>query len=189
MTEAEAFKAELSLLLSLPFVRYYTQIVHPVLNPDTSPPKGVIRSLSLPEEPPAEELYFGLDGDDTGKLFEDLFLVGEDERQLHRASQVVSSAIQQIAAKVRQHAGKQAVIFQAGDDILFRGRFSQQDLQELHDLYTVTTQGMSCCIGYGRTLREAFLALKLAKTSPGKNSIVGIELLDKGKEPGSAAAS
>lgn len=176
LTTSEAFKAELAIQLSLPFVRYYSEIVYPHVAPDTLPALGAVTTLTLPTEPPADPLFFGLDGDDTGKVFEELFLVTEDEQQLQRVSKDVSTAIIKIAERIKQIAGKRAIIFQAGDDILFKGQFTQTQLQELHEMYAVISNGMTCSIGYGRTLREAFLALKLAKTKPGKNSIIGIEL-------------
>jgi len=177
LTESEAFKAELSILVSLPFVRYYTGIVQSHLMDEQQTAASPVRPLALPIAPPNESLYFGLDGDDTGKVFEELFLVGGEEQRLRDSSQAITKAISKISERIKQIAGKQAVIFQAGDDILFKGRFSQHQLQELHDLYATITNHMTCSIGYGRSLREAFLALKLAKTTPGKNSIVGIELL------------
>lgn len=176
LTASEGFKAELSILLSLPFVRYYTTIVHPQVTEGKASGAPAIRSLALPVDPPKEELFFGLDGDDTGKVFEDIFLIDGDEQQLRSSSQAVSKAICEICERIKQIAGKRAVIFSAGDDILFKGQFTQLQLQELHDLYAATTNGLTCSIGYGRSLREAFLALKLAKTAPGKNSIVGIEV-------------
>ena len=42
--------------------------------------------------------------------------------------------------------------------------------------YVVLSVNYRSGIGYGRSFREVYLALKLAKTEPGKNSIVGIEL-------------
>ncbi len=175
LTDSEGFKAELSVLLSLPFVRYYTEIVHPLVAPvDT--PSAPVRRLLLAPIPPDETFYFGLDGDDTGKVFEDLFLVAGDEQQLQKASNAVSEAIGMVAGRIKQITSEQAIIYQAGDDILFKGQFTQHQLEELHDMYETSTSGMTCCIGYGRSLRDAFLALKLAKTSPGKNSIIGVEL-------------
>jgi len=177
LTDSEAFKAELSILLSLPFVRYYTEIVYPHLTGEQEPTAPRIRRLALPAGPSAVALYFGLDGDDTGRVFEDLFLVDGEEQRLRDCSEAVSNAISRISERIKNIAGKHAIIFSAGDDILFKGKFTQDQLRDLHDLYPTTTNGLTCSIGYGRSLREAFLALKLAKTTPGKNSIIGIELL------------
>ena len=122
-------------------------------------------------------LYFGLDGDDTGKYFEELFLAGADERQIQQVSVVVQEAIGKIADHITRIAGTQAIIFQAGDDILFKGRFTQAQVQELNALYATTTNCMTCSIGFGDSTRAAFLALRLAKAMPGKNAIVGIEIV------------
>ncbi|NJN07775.1 MAG: mCpol domain-containing protein [Richelia sp. SL_2_1] len=40
------------------------------------------------------------------------------------------------------------------------------------------TKELTCSIGYGSSLTETYLALKIAKTKPGKNSIVGIQFKD-----------
>ena len=82
---------------------------------------------------------------------------------------------------------KKSVIFAGGDSILFKGFFKQHELEEIKEIYKKSTKrsdpsgsGLTCSIGYGRTLTETYLALKIAKTQPGKNSIFGFKLADKG---------
>ncbi|MEM7714908.1 MAG: mCpol domain-containing protein, partial [Cyanobacteria bacterium P01_A01_bin.68] len=65
--------------------------------------------------------------------------------------------------------------------------FKQHELEEIKEIYKKSTKmsdpsgsGLTCSIGYGRTLTETYLALKIAKTQPGKNSIFGFKLADKG---------
>lgn len=72
---------------------------------------------------------------------------------------------------------KKAIIFATGDDMLFKGPFNETVLQDLRQMYQEITPGLTCSIGYGRSLQEVYLALKLAKAEPGKNCIVGIEIL------------
>ena len=61
--------------------------------------------------------------------------------------------------------------------MLFKGALNEATLYTLQGIYQKNTAGMTCSIGYGKTLLEAYLALKLAKAEPGKNRIVGIELV------------
>ena len=49
-------------------------------------------------------------------------------------------------------------------------------LKNIQKIYKSTTSGLTCSIGYGRSFQEVYLALKLAKTQPGKNSIIGIKI-------------
>lgn len=63
---------------------------------------------------------------------------------------------------------------------MFKGFFKQDELEEIKDIYKKSTKrsdpsgsGLTCSIGYGRSLTETYLALKVAKTQPGKNSIFG----------------
>ena len=61
-------------------------------------------------------------------------------------------------------------------DLLFKGNLQEDMLLEIQAMYSKSTPGLTCSIGYGRSFQEVYLALKLAKTKPGKNAIVGIEL-------------
>ena|SRR5947209_1363920 len=72
--------------------------------------------------------------------------------------------------------GQSTIVFAAGDDILFKAEFDESTLQELKQIYQQKTSGLTCSIEYGKSFREVYLALKLAKLESGKNSIVGVEL-------------
>ncbi|MDP5016068.1 MAG: mCpol domain-containing protein, partial [Dolichospermum sp.] len=123
-----------------------------------------------------ENLYYGLDGDDTGKILEELFLACSDEASFRKLSKDITNAISKIAKVVTDELGKNAIVFEAGDDLLFKGNLPEEKLLEMQAIYSQSTPGLTCSIGYGRSFQEVYLALKLAKTQPGKNAIVGIEL-------------
>jgi minimal CRISPR polymerase domain len=84
--------------------------------------------------------------------------------------------VREIAKRVRELNPKNAVVFATGDDILFRGYFDINFLHDLQNLYASET-GSTCSIGYGKSFREVYVALKMAKSTRGKNAIVGIELV------------
>jgi hypothetical protein len=136
-----------------------------------------VRRLSAEQIGPDDEFLFGLDGDNTGTVLEELFLSAADEGHFSRLSRSVTSAIQEICRKIEDRCTASSIIFAAGDDILFRGRCDAPFLNELQRIYQSITAGLTCSIGYGRTFREVYLALKLAKARPGKNCITGIELI------------
>lgn len=136
-----------------------------------------IRRLSLADASPAEELLFGLDGDDTGAVLEELFLSASDEERFTQLSGAVSAAIEEICHKIQVQCASNRIIFAAGDDILFKGRVNAAFLDDLQRTYLMRTGGLTCSIGYGRSFREVYLALKMAKAQPGKNCITGIDLL------------
>ena len=117
-----------------------------------------------------------MDGDDTGKVLEELFLASSDESSFRRVSRDITKAISEISKLLSKRLGKGVIVFDAGDDLLFKGNLEEEFLLEIKDLYSKTTSGLTCSIGYGRSFQEVYLALKLAKTQPGKNAIVGIEL-------------
>jgi hypothetical protein len=58
---------------------------------------------------------------------------------------------------------------------LFKGHFDERAVQTMQQMYQEIT-GLTCSIGYGRSFHEVYLALKVAKAEPGKNSLVGIEI-------------
>ncbi len=52
--------------------------------------------------------------------------------------------------------------------MLFKGTFNETALQDLQQIYQKITSGLTCSIGFGKTLQEVYLALKLAKAEPGE---------------------
>ena len=70
LSDIEKFKAELSVKMSFPYIDFYTDIVHPILsqnNENRSPQR--IEVIDVNEMQEDIILYYGLDGDDTGRIF------------------------------------------------------------------------------------------------------------------------
>ena len=137
-----------------------------------------VQLRAIPKEAlsPSSELFFGLDGDNTGIVLENLFLGAREESSLTGLSRAVTAAIKHLENRIALRCGPESIVFAAGDDILFKGRCDTQFLVELQQAYRAATGGLTCSVGFGGSLREVYLALKLAKSSPGKNAIQGVEL-------------
>jgi hypothetical protein len=177
LTDLEKFKADLSVKMAFPFIEFYTDIVHPLLSSgQVSKELKHMKKLSYDDISPEEILYYGLDGDNTGKILEELFLSCSDESSFRKLSKDIVKAISKISKLIADQLGKNAIVFEAGDDLLFKGNVSEEMLVEMQAMYSQLTPGLTCSIGYGRSFQEVYLALKLAKTTPGKNTIIGIEL-------------
>jgi minimal CRISPR polymerase domain len=185
LADIERFKADLSVKMSFPFIEFYADIIYPILNNGnyTESPKKMKR-LSGSEMRPEVTYYFGLDGDNTGLMLEELFMSAYDDNTFKQTSKTVFEAIEEIKSYIKGQVGSK-IIFAAGDNILFKAAFEEPTLRKLQQIYYSKTSaltysmgsGLTCSIGYGKSLREVYLALKLAKLEPGKNSIVGIEFV------------
>jgi hypothetical protein len=179
LTDLERFKAELALNMSFPFLDFYADIINPILSnttPDLNLKSKQISQITTDELNSKKTFYFGLDGDNTGSILEGLFLSsGSNENGFRNMSKNVTNAIKKIAKKIRAANGK--IIFDAGDDLLFKGSFDYKDLEDMKEIYHKETNGQTCSISFGSTLHETYLAMKIAKAHPGKNTIMGIELL------------
>jgi minimal CRISPR polymerase domain len=175
LTNLEKFKADLSVKMAFPFMEFYTEIVYPMLTKkDIIKQPKHINKLTAPSD---GIYYYGLDGDNTGAILEELFLSSSDEKKFRKLSKSVTDAIIEISKLVKDNSTmKDAVVFAAGDDLLFSGAFNIEMLQSMQKIYKDRT-GLTCSIGYGKSFQEVYLALKLAKTEPGKNSISGVEIL------------
>ena len=189
LTDLEKFKAELSVKLAFPFMEFYTDIIYPELSSTNVSDNQLISNDNKSELIPENEYYYGLDGDNTGLMLEKIFLEFKDNQEaLRDLSRSVQNAIKKISDKIQKITKhKKSVIYAGGDSILFKGFFKQHELEEIKEIYKKSTKrsdpsgsGLTCSIGYGRTLTETYLALKIAKTQPGKNSIFGFKLADKG---------
>lgn len=176
VTDIERFKADLAIKMAFPFIEFYTDIVHPILSANVSieAPKK-LRRLGSNDISDKEIVYYGLDGDNTGMVLEELFLSNSDENKFRKTSSSIARAISEISHFVRDEFGERAIVFEAGDDLFFKGNLKEESLKNFQRLYSDYTGGLTCSIGYGRSFQEVFLALKLAKTQPGKNTIIGIE--------------
>lgn len=173
----ERYKAELATQLLFAFSDLYAEIVAPALNQAVE--DGPVRMNLLEGPETSQSYYLGLDGDDTGLHVENEMLSAQSSDDVKRLSRRISGAIDAVCKQIRSSRcfSKNAIIVSAGDNVLFYGQPSLQLLKDLQHLYAVESDGLTCSIGYGKSLREVYLALKLAKTEPGKQGIVGIELV------------
>lgn len=144
---------------------------------------NMLDGSTLPED---DEFYFGFDGDLTGDYLEVAFSSEQqDEQEIVRRSETLRASIKQIRKEIgKRTRNHKAVIFAEGDDILFKSRYDQLLLLEIQRIYKRNTK-LSSSIGYGKTLNEAAIALRLAKSRIG-DSIVGVVLTEGtvSKNPG-----
>lgn len=177
LTNLEKFKADLAVKMAFPFIAFYTDIVYEILSDGATVKRPTkITELIDPTPAPGTVMYYGLDGDDTGQALEELFLLAKNEIHFKKISESITKGIAVIRNKIIKKAGKNSIVFEAGDDLLFKGNFSRQELEEFKGIYNSETSGLTCSIGYGKTFQEVYLAMKIAKTTHGKNSIVGAML-------------
>jgi len=128
-----------------------------------------------------DELYFGLDGDSTGDYF-DVAFANHDEVELVNRSKSVRETIKLLANVIKRRTkNTNSILFAEGDNILFKSTYSRSLLSELQHLYTEKT-GLHSSIGYGRTLKEATIAMRLAKAKQG-DSVVGVVISGMGEGP------
>jgi hypothetical protein len=149
--------------------------------------KGLLSSRMIMAEPtgqkyslqarPGEIYFFGLDGDDTGRELERLFQIEDQPEAITKFSKAVDSAIKAVAKSIAEEPIKGSLVFSSGDDILFKGIYVPDAIEDLRALYKQKTKGFTCSVGFGSTLKEAYVALKMAKASPGKDCVVGVELV------------
>jgi hypothetical protein len=176
ISDLEKFKAELAMKMAFPYMEFYITFIAPNIqsvDENSSP----IRIAEIPTDliDPSEVYYYGIDGDNTGNAIEALFMAGQiSEAQLKEKSGSISGAIHRIVNKVKTYNG--TIIFQAGDDLFFKGNMTGEQLNEFKTIYNDHTKGNTCSIGFGKTIYETYLAMKLAKSRPGKNKIIGIRL-------------
>lgn len=124
---------------------------------------------------PGTRYFFGLDGDNTGDELERLFCQNFDEATMKAFSEKIDRTVKRIADMVKLPPFCGEVIFCAGDDLLFSAAFDRASLESLRREYAVGTD-LTCSIGFGLTMREAYCALKIAKSRPGKSELLGIRV-------------
>ncbi len=171
----EKIKAELSMRMVFPFIQFYTDVLLPILANAHQKDNQTIEKLpenSKIQSTDDQIYYIGIDGDNTGAFLENLFLSSAKDSEFSKLSGSVENALIEIKKKVKAQYGKQAVIFAAGDDILYKAPYHHKFIEELQQSYEKETSGLTCSVGAGKTLKEVYVALKIAKTTPGKNRIV-----------------
>jgi hypothetical protein len=107
--------------------------------------------------------FYGLDGDKVGRVIEGMFVRGEVD-SLRKFSGAVVAALKCLADSVAEQGGD--VILAGGDSLLFEGDFDDRSCQALLDRFAELT-GCTASIGSGVSIRDAYLALKLAKANGG----------------------
>lgn len=178
LTDLERFKADLTMKMAFPFLSFYMDLVFPVFKKSDSAKNQTVQRLTLLNEESYnedEEYFFGIDGDDTGKILEELFILyGNDKKRFKKTSSDIKKGVKKIYDRVKKKKGE--IIFEAGDDLLFKGKFSFSELRDIQKVYFKDTNGQTCSIAYGKTLYATFVAMKMAKAQPGKNAIIGIDI-------------
>ena len=171
LTIVEKFKAELSVKMAFPYLEFYTNIIYPILS-EKIEASGTEVLVDIDFETETGKMYYyALDGDDTGKTLENLFTNSTDEKKFKKTSEGIKKAITAISTDIKKLSSKDAIIFEAGDDLLFKGHFTMDELKRFQSIYSSETKGLTCSIGIGKTLLEVYLSLKLAKSQALKNSI------------------
>jgi hypothetical protein len=124
-----------------------------------------------------EVYYFGLDGDDTGRELERLFQLNVKNDLFCRFSQSIDNAMKAISKKVKEQPINGKVVFCSGDDLFFSGTYNIDALEELRNIFSKIATDRTCSIGFGKTPKEAYVALKMAKENMGKNCVMGVEFV------------
>jgi GH24 family phage-related lysozyme (muramidase) len=82
---------------------------------------------------------------------------------------------------------RNSILFAEGDNILFKAHYQVSLLKELQRIYRDKT-GLTGSIGYGKTLPEVSLAMRLSKAKGG-DGIMGIALKDSGEGDNSGSTA
>jgi hypothetical protein len=138
-----------------------------------------IKNLEDPLEEDETVFYLGFDGDSTGDYLDRAF--GESsEEEVTQRSKTVKGAIEALKKLIyKETKDDKSLFFAEADNILFKSRYKISLLNEMQIIYKVQT-GLTGSIGYGKTLPEVSLAMRLSKAKGG-GSIMGIALLDSGE--------
>lgn len=177
ISESERFKASLTLQMSLIFLEYYSTVVRQELKKNEHK-EFDNEILEIEEFIPntQRDIYYGLDGDNTGSALEAMLQSNLSETEIKEFSFKVKKAKDKIVDYIKK-SSKGKVIFAEGDDILFKGNFEMKDLKQMLRIYNDNSGGLTCSIGYGRSLKEVLISMKFAKIE--KNSIRGISINKK----------
>lgn len=174
VSDSEKFKAALSMQMSLVFLDYYSKIVYKELKKTERNDTEIKIKDSSPNE--NEERYFGLDGDNTGQTLESLLQSNQGEKELSEFSNKVKKAKDAVVNYIKNSTNGK-VIFAEGDDILFKGNFSMDNLIKMKEIYFEKSGGMTCSVAYGNDFKEVLFSMKLAKME--KDTIKGISIIEK----------
>ena len=177
ITEDIEIQARLSSQLAIAFLQYADKALQAF-----STPGGTLLKVNLINQAEISKncvMYFGFDGDSTGDYIADSFLNGIDgETEVKQKSKKIREAVRDISNFIRKHTqDNSAVIFAEGDDILFKAPYDSDLVSKIQKTYEEKT-GLKSSIGFGQTLKEATIALRLSK-SRNENSVLGIKIYDE----------
>ncbi|MBV6341550.1 mCpol domain-containing protein [Candidatus Magnetobacterium casense] len=172
--ELLATQSHLSAQLAITFIKFAINTLLPFL--DQSGKFIEIHDVDHKEKDNTI-FYFGFDGDATGDYLETAFAMSDkDEGEVKLRSNILREAIIKLKKIIyRSTRNNNSIIFAEGDNILFKHRFDNTLLHTIQSVYKEKT-GLYSSIGYGKTLRDVMIALRLAKAKTG-NSVVGISIL------------
>jgi hypothetical protein len=175
--DAAGTQAYLSSQLTMAFLRFATKSITAFL--DHNGKLVDVQTLDPAQTTDETVFYFGFDGDSTGDYLEAAFngLVA-DENEVLRRSQIIRETVKEICNLIRKRSkDKNSILFAEGDNILFKLKHQPSLMSEVQQLYKEKT-GLNSSIGYGKTLQEATIAMRLAKARQG-DSVVGITIVKK----------
>lgn len=149
-------------------------------------PAGELLDVEVMPDAPDEKTgcwYFGFDGDSTGDYLADAFHGPDGEAVVAQRSKTVRLVLDELAQLIRSEIRDEGgVIFAEGDNLLFKGPFRPSLIADLQRRYHDQT-GLTSSIGYGRSLRETSIAMRLAKSRAG-DSCVGVTIaLNPNEQP------
>ncbi|MGC1310414.1 MAG: mCpol domain-containing protein [Phormidesmis sp.] len=170
--ETTAIQSRLSSQLAFAFLQFTTKTLSSFLDQD-----GQIVDVQVLETPIDESkttFYFGFDGDSTGDYLDTAF-EQSNEDEVRQRSQIVREAIVELKKLIcKETKNHKSVIFAEGDNILFKSQYRVSLLNDIQRVYKDKT-GLTGTIGYGETLPEVALAMRLSKAKGG-DGVTGIAL-------------
>ncbi|NEN93204.1 MAG: mCpol domain-containing protein [Okeania sp. SIO3H1] len=167
-----AIQSRLSSQLAFAFIQFTTKTLSSFL--DQNGQLVNVQILETPTDKNQTIFYFGFDGDSTGDYLEMAF-EKSNEDEVRQRSQIVHEVIGELKKLIyKATKDNKSVLFAEGDNILFKAPYQVSLLNDLQRIYKERT-GLTGTIGYGKTLPEVALAMRLAKAQGGGN-IMGIAL-------------
>lgn len=158
--------------LSIAFIQFITRSISAFMDDNGN----LLEAEALEINPNDEQIYyFGFDGDSTGDYLEVAFKeLPQSEKEVKKRSDKIQKVIQSLANYIRKQTTKESIIFAVGDNILFKAKYNPEVIKYIQEEYQRNTK-LTSSIGFGKTLKEAMIAMRLAKAQEG-NSLVGISL-------------
>lgn len=178
--DTAAIQSYLSSQLAIAFLQFTIKALSVFL--DETGKLVDISVLEATDDDDEHIFYFGFDGDATGDYLEVAFgdLI-QDESEVLKRSQTLRKALEDLKKMIwKETKNNKSILFAEGDNILFKSPYRRVLLNKLQQVWTEET-GLHCSIGYGVTLREATIAMRLAKGKKG-NSIAGVAVKNNYKE-------